>query len=51
MHEEYFRRRLLQELKRAEECSDPGERAIHLQACQHYRALLGCGNKGQSQQR
>ena len=40
MTEIYFLRRLLEERRRAEEATDPAERAVHLRACHHYAKML-----------
>jgi hypothetical protein len=45
MNKRYFEQRLIEELKRAEESSDPGRRAAHLEACRHYRNLLELGDR------
>ncbi|MEO6359098.1 MAG: hypothetical protein ABIO43_00815 [Sphingomicrobium sp.] len=40
MSEIYFLRRLLEERRRAEEATDPAERAVHLRTCHHYAKML-----------
>jgi len=45
MSDRYFERRLIEELRAAQQATDRRERSVHLHACSLLHSLLGLGVK------